>query len=216
MDFFGVDLVSLVRTGGYIVLFAIIFAETGLFLGFFLPGDSLLFVAGLVAAEGTLHVGLLLFLIVTAAILGNVVGYAFGYKVGPALFRREDSLLFKKSHVIKAHNFYEKHGSKAIMIARFMPIVRTFAPIVAGVAKMTFRSFMVYNILGAFIWVFLLVLLGYWLGNSIPNIDHYILPIVGVIIILSIMPGVIHYVKARNENKKVAASAEIEDVLEKE
>jgi membrane-associated protein len=203
MDFFGVDLVSLVRTGGYIVLFAIIFAETGLFLGFFLPGDSLLFVAGLVAAEGTLHVGLLLFLIVTAAILGNVVGYAFGYKVGPALFRREDSLLFKKSHVIKAHNFYEKHGSKAIMIARFMPIVRTFAPIVAGVAKMTFRSFMVYNILGAFIWVFLLVLLGYWLGNSIPNIDHYILPIVAVIIFLSILPGVIHYLKSRRQEPQM-------------
>lgn len=197
MEFFGINLAELIRTGGYIVLFAIIFAETGLFLGFFLPGDSLLFVAGLLAAEGTLNIWELIAVIVVAAVLGNVVGYAFGHKVGPTLFDREDSRLFKKSHVLKAHAFYEQHGSKTIMIARFMPIVRTFAPIVAGIAKMHFRTFVLYNVVGAFIWTILLTLLGYWLGSAVPNIDHYILPIVGVIIVLSFLPGIIHYIKGR-------------------
>ncbi len=197
MEFFGVNLIDLIKTVGYVGLFAIIFAETGLFLGFFLPGDSLLFVAGLLAADGTLNIWAVASLIIVAAALGNVFGYGFGMKMGAALFRKEDSLLFKKSHVTKAQAFYDEYGSKTVMLARFVPIVRTFAPIVAGVARMNFRVFMTYNILGAVVWTLLLTLLGYGLGNAVPNIDHYILPIVGVIIVLSFLPGVLQYIKEK-------------------
>lgn len=201
MEFFGFDLVDFVRTAGYLGLFAVIFAETGLFLGFFLPGDSLLFVAGLIAAQGSLNIALTILLLFIAATTGNIVGYLFGKKVGPAIFRKEDSLIFKKAHVRTAQKFYDKYGAKVIMIARFMPIVRTFAPILAGVARMNFSVFLMYNVIGAIVWTFGLTLLGYWLGNSIPNIDHYILPIVGAIIILSVLPGVIHYLKERSKKE---------------
>jgi membrane-associated protein len=215
MEFFGINLTDLISTVGYAGLFAIVFAETGLFLGFFLPGDSLLFVAGLLAAEGTLNIWILISLVVVAAILGNVVGYVFGRKVGPALFRREDSLLFRKSHALKAQAFYEKHGSKTVMLARFMPIVRTFAPIVAGVAKMDFRSFVFFNVLGAFAWVVLLSFLGYWLGNSVPDIDRYILPIVLAIIVLSVMPGVVGYLKERKGKSLQEDPQVVAETLEK-
>jgi membrane-associated protein len=199
MEFFGFNLIDFVKTAGYLGLFGVVFAETGLFLGFFLPGDSLLFVAGFLASQGFLNIGVLLMVLFVAAVTGNILGYAFGYKIGPAIFDKEDSLLFKKSHVKKAQTFYDIYGGKVIMIARFIPVVRTFAPILAGVAKMHRPTFLMYNIAGALVWTLLLTLLGYWLGTSIPNVDRYLLPIVGVIIIASILPGVIGYMREKKK-----------------
>ena len=197
----GVNLSEFIVTIGYIGLFAVIFAETGLFLGFFLPGDSLLFVAGLLASGGVLSLPALLMIVFTAAVLGNVVGYMFGLRMGTSLFKREDSLLFKKSHVQKAEDFFNRYGAKTIVLARFMPIVRTFAPILAGVGRMNFREFFFYNVICGFLWSFGLLLGGFFLGQAVPDVDRYILPIVIVIIILSFFPGVLKY---RQEKKRMA------------
>ena len=141
MEFFGIDLISLIKTAGYLGLFFIVFAESGLFIGFFLPGDSLLFTAGFLASQGYLNIWILAPLMFVAAVLGDNFGYAFGKKVGPALFNKEDSFLFHKDHLVKANDFYAKHGPKTIVMARFLPIVRTFAPILAGVGKMEYKTF---------------------------------------------------------------------------
>lgn len=200
MDFLGFDLIDFVKTVGYTGLFAVVFAETGLFLGFFLPGDSLLFVAGFLASQNILNIWTLIILLFTAAVTGNMLGYAFGRKIGPAIFTKEDSLLFKKAHVIKAQRFYDVYGGKVVMIARFIPVVRTFAPILAGVVNMKKSLFMLYNIAGALLWTLGLTMLGFWLGNSVPNIDRYLLPIIGVIIAISVLPGIIHYFQARRDD----------------
>lgn len=197
----GVNLSEFIVTVGYIGLFAIIFAETGLFLGFFLPGDSLLFVAGLLASSGTLSLPLLLAVVFLAAVLGNVFGYMFGFRVGASLFKREDSILFKKSHVQKAEDFFNRYGAKTIVLARFMPIVRTFVPILAGVGRMNFREFFFYNVIGGFLWSFGLLLGGFFLGRVVPDVDRYILPVVVVIVVLSFLPGIIKY---RNERRRMA------------
>lgn len=189
----GFELSEFILTAGYIGLFCVVFAETGLFLGFFLPGDSLLFVAGLLASEGFLSLPILLGIVFTGAVLGNTFGYLFGRRVGPSLFSREESLLFKKSHVRKAEDFFNRYGAKTIVIARFMPIVRTFAPILAGVGKMEFKEFFLYNVAGAFLWSFGLLLGGYFLGKVVPDVDRYILPIVVVIVILSVLPGALKF-----------------------
>lgn len=196
MEFFGIDLVSLIKTIGYAGVFGIVFAETGLFLGFFLPGDSLLFVAGFLAGQGFFSLPILIFGLFLSAIFGNILGYEFGRRIGPKLFSREDSLLFKKKHALRAQSFYDVHGPKTIMLARFMPIVRTFAPIVAGVANMHYRTFLIYNIFGAFVWTVGLVVLGYSLGSVI-DVDRYLLPIILLIIFLSFLPGIIAYIKER-------------------
>ena len=193
MHFFGIDLQELVRTIGYLGIFAILFAETGLFMGFFLPGDSLLFVAGLLAYQGFFHPAILIVVIAAGAITGNMVGYAFGARVGAKLFERPDSRIFKKKHLETAKSFYEVHGGKTILLARFIPIVRTFAPIVAGVGRMPYRAFVLYNIVGAFIWTLLLVLGGYFLGQLVKDVDRYLLPIILLIIVISFLPGVWHY-----------------------
>lgn len=185
----------LIETFGYIGLFAIIFAESGLLFGFFLPGDSLLFVAGFLASQGLLSLPILLVTCFTAAVLGDNVGYAFGRRVGKRLFNREDSLFFHKKNVLKAQAFYEKNGPKAIVIARFMPVVRTFAPIVAGVGSMHYRTFMTYNLVGGALWAIGLNLAGFFLGSLIPNVDKYLLPIVLVIVVASVAPSVIHLLK---------------------
>lgn len=202
MEFLGFNLVDFIKAAGYAGLFGVVFAETGLFLGFFLPGDSLLFVAGFLASQGFLNIWALTSLLFVAAVTGNIVGYAFGYKIGPAIFNKEDSLLFKKAHATKAQNFYDKYGGKVVMIARFIPIVRTFAPILAGVAKMDKSVFLFYNVAGALMWTLGLTLLGYGLGNSVPNIDQYLLPIIGAIIIISVLPGIIHYLQERKKSKE--------------
>lgn len=187
---------SFSQLGGYILVTAIIFAECGLFIGFFLPGDSLLFTAGILAADGTFNLWLIMSLLLVGAIAGASVGYAFGHRWGRRLFNRPDSRFFKQENLRQAEDFYRRHGGKTIILARFIPIIRTFAPIVAGISGMSYPKFLLYNIIGGVVWVIGLVGGGFWLGNKIQNIDHYLLPIIAVIILLSILPGLIHMLRA--------------------
>ncbi len=188
---------KIIMAFGLIGVILIVFAESGLFFGFFLPGDSLLFTAGFLASQGLLPLPMLLIGTFIAAVLGDTVGYWFGKKTGPALFSKEDSLFFKKRYIEKARVFYEIHGKKTIILARFMPIIRTFAPIVAGIGEMKYRTFLIYNIVGGFIWSFGLTLLGYFLGRIIPSADKYLLPIILAIIFISFLPGLVHLYKSR-------------------
>ncbi len=196
------DLAGFIKAVGYVGVFGIVFAESGLFFGFFLPGDSLLFTAGFLASQGFLNFPLLVFLCVLGAILGDSVGYSFGRKMGTILYKKEDSRFFKKAHLEKAHAFYEKHGGKTIILARFMPFVRTFAPIVAGTAEMTYKKFLSYNIIGGVLWGAGMTTAGYTLGNVIPDVDKYMLPIIGLIIFLSVLPPVIHVISDRYTHRK--------------
>ncbi len=189
------DIIPLVKSAGYIGLFAITFAESGLFIGFFLPGDSLLFTAGFLASQGYLNIYILLPLLFIAAVAGDSVGYAFGYKVGPKIFKKEESLFFHKENLIRAQNFFEKHGGKTLILARFLPIVRTFVPILAGVGKMNYGKFIFYNIAGGFLWAIGLLSLGYFLGQLVPNVDRYLLPIIAGIILVSALPNIIHIIR---------------------
>lgn len=177
-------------SGGLLVLCLVVFAETGLMVGFFLPGDSLLFTAGLLAATGLLAVNiwLLILCLVAAAIVGDQVGYLFGYRVGPALFKREESWFFKPKYVEKTRAFYARHGGKTIIIGRFVPIVRTFAPILAGVARFEYRTFVAYNIVGGIVWVSSMTLAGYYLEKLVPGIKDYIHYVLLGIIFLSVLP----------------------------
>lgn len=197
------DITALIKTVGYIGILGIVFAESGLFIGFFLPGDSLLFTAGFLASQGYLDIATLCLLSFIGAVAGDSFGYAFGKKVGPKIFTKDDSLFFHKEHIARAQHFYEKHGPKTIIIARFMPIVRTFAPILAGVGSMKYRTFLTYNIVGALLWAVGLSLLGFFLGNSIPNIDRYLLPIIALIILASVLPSVIHVLKTAEDRRRV-------------
>lgn len=196
MTFFGIDLISLIEAIGYVGVFGIVFAETGLFLGFFLPGDSLLFVAGFLASQEFFSLPVLLLGIFLSGVLGNAFGYEFGRRIGPKIFSREDSLIFKKAHALKAQAFYDKHGPKTIVLARFMPIVRTFAPIVAGVANMRYRTFFIYNLIGSLVWTLGLVLMGYSLGSVI-DVDRYLLPIILLIVVLSFLPAIIGFLREK-------------------
>ncbi|MDQ3651544.1 MAG: VTT domain-containing protein [Acidobacteriota bacterium] len=203
---------SAIAKAGYLVLFLVVFAETGLAMGFFLPGDSLLVVAGIFAARGDLNVFVLLGLLFVAAVVGDAVGYYSGAKLGPRLFTRQKSLLFRPSHLQKAHAFYEKYGGKTIIIARFVPIVRTFAPIVAGAAQMPYRQFVVFNVVGGLLWVFSMILGGYFLGSVLQtrfgiNLDEHIEWVVIIVIALSLVPMVVEFIKARREKKSLAARA---------
>lgn len=197
------DLISLIKTFGYLGLFGIVFAESGLFVGFFLPGDSLLFTAGFLASQGFLNIWILCLLTFVGAVLGDNVGYAFGHKVGPMIFKKEDSILFHKDHLERARIFYEKHGPKALVLARFMPGIRTFAPILAGVGKMDYRNFLSFNAIGGFLWGVCLPLLGYYLGSTIPGIDQYLLPIILLIIFLSILPSLVHIWREKDERQRI-------------
>jgi membrane-associated protein len=186
----------------YLGLFAIVFAETGLAVGFFLPGDSLLVVAGLFAAAGKLNLWVMLTTLFVAAVVGDAVGYYSGRKVGPAIFNRPKSRFFNPNHLKKAHAFYEKHGGKTIIIARFVPIVRTFAPIVAGAAEMRYRDFVFFNVLGGFLWVWSMLLAGYFLGGVVESafgikLEEHIDKVVIVVVFLSILPIIFEYFKAR-------------------
>jgi membrane-associated protein len=182
------NVVDLIHSIGATGIISVIFAECGLFVGFFLPGDSLLFTAGFLASQGFLSIVPLLIFSMIAAILGENVGYAFGYKVGPMLFNKAESRFWKPAHVTRAHEFFMHHGNKAIFLARFIPVIRTFVPIVAGVARMPFRSFMLYNIVGAVVWIVGLMLLGYTLGSQVPDAEKYVTPGILVIIIVSFIP----------------------------
>jgi membrane-associated protein len=183
---------------GLVAIALVIFAESGLLIGFFLPGDSLLFTAGFLASQGLgVDIWALTAVCALAAILGPLVGYWYGAWAGPRLFTRDDSPLFKKRHLMRAHEFYERHGGKALVIARFMPIVRTFAPVVAGMATMNYARFVGFTVVGALLWAVGMTWLGYFLGNLLPR--QYIEPIVALIIIVSIAPPIIHFLRGRNK-----------------
>jgi membrane-associated protein len=196
---------EMVRVGGYVGLTAIIFAETGLLVGFFLPGDSLIVTAGLLSAQPQfgLNVYVLGALLTVAAILGNSLGWVIGRATGPRLFTRDDSLLFKKRHLYRAHEFYERHGGKTLVLARFMPIVRTFVPVVAGLANMPFGRYTAYNVLGAIAWIWSMLFIGHFLGRMVPGIDKHIEPMILVIIALSLLPALISW---RRERARSAAA----------
>jgi membrane-associated protein len=181
----------------YLAVFFVLFAESGLFFGFFLPGDSLLFTLGLLASQQVLSLPVMLLLWPVAAVTGDSVGYWFGERYGRRLFTREDSIWFHKKHLVTAHDFYEKHGGKAIVLARFIPAVRTFVPIVAGMAQMSYRKFLFWNLLGGIGWSLGVTIAGYFLGSVIPDVDKYLIPIVLLIILVSALPPVIHLYKER-------------------
>ena len=192
---------ALIETVGLIGVILVVFAESGLFFGFFLPGDSLLFTAGLLASQGYIPILPLTIGCLFAAIIGDSVGYAFGRKVGPALFSREDSKLFHKKHALRAQGFYEKHGAKTILLARFVPIVRTFAPIVAGVGKMPYNTFIRWNVAGGILWVVLATLAGYYLGQAIPNAESYLNVIIVAIVIVSLLPIIFEIVREKMKRR---------------
>lgn len=181
--------------GGYLILTAIIFSECGLLVGFFLPGDSVLFAAGVLAAQGLFNIWIVMALLLAAAIIGVSVGYGVGARWGRRLFDRADSRFFKKENLYKAEAFYEKHGGQALIITRFIPVIRTFVPVVAGIGRMPYHKLIFYNIIGGVIWVVGLVGMGYWLGEKVTNIDKYLLPIIAIIVFLSISPGLVAMLK---------------------
>lgn len=197
------NLVSFIKAAGYLGVFGIVFAESGLLIGFFLPGDSLLFTAGFLASQGVLNIWVLMFLVFVGAVLGDNVGYAFGYRLGPKIFKKEDSVFFHKDNLEKARIFYEKYGKKAIVLARFMPGIRTFAPILAGVGRMNYSVFFAYNMIGGFLWGVGLPFVGYYLGSVIPDIDKYLLPIILLIIFLSVLPTIMHILRTPEDRQRI-------------
>ncbi|HLB66248.1 MAG TPA: DedA family protein [Candidatus Saccharimonadales bacterium] len=197
------DVNSLVESGGLLLIGLVVFAESALLIGFFLPGDTLLFTAGFLASQDKLPLAGLLVIIVAAAIIGDQVGYHIGKKSGPRIFKRKDGLFFRQEYLQRAETFYERHGGKTIILARFTPIVRTFAPIVAGVAKMPRNRFTFFNVIGALGWGISVTLLGYWLGSKVPNIDDYILPVVALAVILSFGPPLFHLAKDKKTRQVI-------------
>lgn len=197
-----VDAQAIISKGGIYLIFFIVFAETGLFFGFFLPGDYLLFLAGIFCATGVLEVTIyqLLCTLFLAGVLGNYAGYWFGYSTGRMLFNREDSFFFKKRYIYMAEDFFKKYGGMALIFGRFFPIIRTFAPIFAGVAKVNFKKFSLYNLLGSLLWVLLLTLVGFFLGKKFPGIVHYMPYIILLLISITATPIVIAYFKSAKNN----------------
>lgn len=195
------DVEAIIKSGGILIVALIVFAESGLLIGFFLPGDTLLFSAGLLASQGLFPLWALIICTILAAIIGDNVGYSIGRRTGHRIFNKKDSLLFHKDHLIRAEKFYEKHGGKTVTIARFVPMVRTFAPIVAGVGKMPRRKFMFYNILGGIIWGGGVTLLGYWLGAKIPHLDEYIEYVLLGVVVLSLALSLLHIIREPRTRK---------------
>jgi membrane-associated protein len=194
---------SIINYGGIYLLLFVVFAETGLFVGFFLPGDSLLFTAGLFCSAGILQIHLLLLIaaIIVAAVSGNMVGYSFGKNVGVLLFKRKSGFFFKQKHLVLANEYYIKYGKKTIILSRFLPIVRTFAPIVAGIVKLEYHKFFLYSLIGAFFWVTSLVLMGYFMGEYIPKTKEYLEYIVIFLIVITSIPFISNYLKKKFENR---------------
>ncbi|PID99662.1 hypothetical protein CSA80_00125 [Candidatus Saccharibacteria bacterium] len=189
------DFVEIVRTGGLLVLFLIIFAESGMMVGFFFPGDTLLFSAGILAASGVLPVWPTIAVIAVAAIIGDNTGYHIGKHLGPKLFKKEDGLIFRKDLIMKAEKFYEKYGTKTMLVAHFVPIVRSFAPVTAGAGKMDYRQFVLYDAIGDITWATSITLLGYYIGSRIPGVEHYIEPVLIGIILVTFVPTLYHAFK---------------------
>jgi membrane-associated protein len=196
---------ELIRIGGLAGLVFVVFAETGLMVGFFLPGDSLLVTAGLFAARGDFDIVWLNLALMAAAIIGDATGYWIGYRAGQALYSRPNSLLFRREHLIKTHEFYERHGGKTIIIARFVPIIRTFAPVVAGAATMTYRQFATYNVIGGISWVAGMTLTGFFLGRAIPDLDRHLHLVVAAVIFLSLLPAIVAWIRAKLQPAAPAA-----------
>ncbi len=192
---------ALIETFGTLGIFAIVFAESGLLIGFFLPGDSLLFTAGLLASQGFSNIALLMAGSAIAAIVGDQVGYLIGRRAGPALFRRPESRFFHKKNVDRAKAYFDQHGPKTIILARFVPVVRTFAPMVAGVAQMEYRKFVTYNVAGGLFWGAGVTLAGYLLGNTIPDIDRFLLPIILLVSAISFLPVILEVLKMRRTSQ---------------
>ncbi|MDO8498259.1 MAG: VTT domain-containing protein [bacterium] len=186
------DLASLIQAVGYLGIFTIVFLESGLLIGFFFPGDSLLFTAGFLASQGFFDIKILIAGCFVAAIAGDSIGYLIGAKLGPKIFTKTSSIFFHKKHLERAQSFYDKHGGKTIILARFIPVIRAFAPVVAGAGKMDYKRFVFFNFFGAVLWAIGVTLAGYYLGNLIPDVDKYLLPIVGLIVIASILPALHH------------------------
>lgn len=210
------DPTGLIMWGGYVALTIIIFAETGLLIGFFLPGDSLLVSAGLIASRGTLDVWFMCLILSVAAILGQTVGYAIGRTAGPRLFTREDSLFFKRSHLQRAHDFYEKHGGITIVLARFMPIVRTFVPVVAGAARMSYKPFQLFNVIGGVLWVCGMLMIGYGLGRYIPGIEKHIDKVIILVIAVSLSPALIGAWRRKHAAAAASASPDLRTTIPEE
>jgi membrane-associated protein len=189
------DVTQLVQAGGLLLIAAIIFAESGMMVGFFFPGDRLLFIAGILAAGGTLPLGWTLLVIAAAAILGDNIGYEIGKRLGPKLFRKKDGIVFRLEHFMRAEKFYEKYGSKTMLVAHFIPVVRTFAPVTAGAGKMPRRKFMIFDAIGDTAWTVLIVLLGYYLGSRVPGIENYIEPVLLAVIVIFLTPTIYHIFK---------------------
>jgi len=196
---FDFDLIANLISIGYLGIFIIIFVESGLLTGFFLPGDSLLFTVGLLASQGYFNLGLLMLICFVAAALGDSAGYALGHKLGPKIFTKEDSLFWNKNHIHRTQVFYAKYGAKVLVLARFLPVVRSLAPILAGVGKMKYSIFLFYNLLGAFIWSVGITSLGYYLGQIIPDVDRYLLPLILLIVLVSIVPPIWHIWKRHKQ-----------------
>lgn len=203
---------ELVRAGGAPLICAIVFVETGFFVGFFLPGDSLLVTAGILSAGAVIPLKWLLLPVMLCAIVGDQIGYWIGRTAGPAIYKKEDSFLFRRSHLQRAHDFYEKYGGRAVILARFIPIIRTFCPPVAGAAKMSYSRYLLFDIFGGVFWVGTMILGGYFLGRSIPNISQRIHYVIAVVIFLSILPAIISVSRARrsgeSSSRPAAASSE--------
>jgi membrane-associated protein len=208
-----VDLRELIEAVGYIGLFAIILAETGLLIGFFLPGDSLLFTAGFLASQDILNIWILIPVCFVAAVSGDAVGYAFGKRFGRYLFTREESRLFKPKNLVRAEAFMEHHGGKAIIIARFVPFARTFVPIVAGISAMRYAHFFVYNVTGAVLWAIGLPIAGYYLGSSIPHLEEYLLPAVLLVVAISLMPSAYHVWKEHRYQIRAMTRRQLDALL---
>jgi len=196
-----------ILSGGLIAIGATVFAESGLLIGFFLPGDTLLFGAGILASQGTLPLGWLLLVVISSAILGDNVGYSIGRRAGKRLFKKQESVLFHPDQLERAEKFYEKHGGKTIILARFVPVVRTFAPMVAGAGKMTRQRFMAFNVVGGVLWGGGVTLIGYWLGQRMPWLEHYITPVILGVIGLSVGLALFHLLKEKETRQLLAAKA---------
>lgn len=203
----GIDVEQLVETVGYTGLFLIVFAETGLLVGFFLPGDSLLISAGLVASRGHLDVWILIPLLIVAAVAGDATGFQIGKHLGPRIFKRDDSRWFHRRHLEKAKAFYDKHGGKTIVLARFLALIRTFAPTVAGAAGMRYPKFAFYNIFGGVLWVVSMVLGGYWIGSKIENVELVFMALLVIVVVLSLVPAALHFWRERRSLRRGAIAA---------
>jgi membrane-associated protein len=188
------DVTELIQTGGLLLICLIVFAESGMMIGFFFPGDTLLFSAGILAAGGQFPIALTLFVIAASAIIGDNIGYHIGNRLGPRLFKK-DGLIFRHDYIMKAEKFYEKHGSKTMLIAHFIPVVRTFAPVTAGAGKMNLKQFMIYDAIGDIAWTLIVVLLGYFVGSRIPGVEKYIEPVLIGIVLLFLIPTIYHVFK---------------------